>query len=125
MLRVLLLVAGLVAIANPAAAIDIVVASGTERSIGVFGAINSMCESAGGKPEIRERAANGSFEIRRRPMKVSNRSSHCLGRPVEAYVVVYRSRAGFRGSDRAVISTYLFNGRVDVRTDTVYNIVVK
>ncbi|RDJ22909.1 hypothetical protein DWF00_05965 [Bosea caraganae] len=116
----------LLAASAPASALDRTVKSGAEQMIGIHGTIsNQTCESGGGLPTLTERPAHGSVEFRSQMFRVTNTSSQCHGRPYRGYGIYYRSHPGFRGIDRAVISTFVFNGRTDVRTDHTVNIRVQ
>lgn len=127
MMKSLGLAAGvLLALPATANAIDRTVRSGSEQMIGNVGSVSSQtCESAGPPPTVSERPAHGTIEFRQQLFRVTNQNSHCLGRQYRGYGIYYRSHPGFRGSDRAVISTFVFNGRVDVRTDHTVNITVR
>jgi hypothetical protein len=126
MSRIFLVVAGSLAMASPAGAVDIVVNSGSERMLGRFGSVNELtCQATSKTPIITQPPARGHADVRAQTFRVANKNLHCLGQSYRGFGIYYRAQAGFRGADTIVVSTFLSNGRVDVRTDTVYNIIVK
>lgn len=116
----------LLAMVTDASAIDVKVKSGVERMIGRNGSISSQtCQAMSLQPVIAQAARHGNVEFRLNTFKVTNRSSHCLGQNFRGFGIYYRSQPGFRGTDQVVISTFLHNGRTDVRTDYTYVITVQ
>lgn len=116
----------LLAMMVDASAANVKAKSGVERMIGRNGSINSRtCQAMSLQPVIAQAARHGSVEFRLNTFKVTNRSSHCLGQEYRGFGIYYRSQPGFRGTDQVVISTFLSNGRTDVRTDYTYVITVQ
>jgi hypothetical protein len=101
-----LIVAGLCVM--PASADETVtVRSGKEEVIHSFFVYGEGCASSGGqRMSIRTPPANGVARVARIPIKIPAGRA-CAGQTVKVSAVFYRSRPGFRGTDRVGIDAYM------------------
>ncbi|MEJ1157853.1 hypothetical protein [Prosthecomicrobium sp. N25] len=94
--------------ALPAAAQDVVtVKSGKEEVIFNVYVYGEDCASSGGERiTIRTPPANGVARVARIPIRIPPGRA-CAGQTVKIGVVLYRSRPGFRGTDRVGVDAYM------------------
>lgn len=91
--------------------------SGSESQIAAMNYINSDCTS-GVMPEVRivTPPADGTLQMQARTIPIARPPTaplaRCNGRPVEAIVVLYKSKGGFTGADSVVLDVDFRHGKI-------------
>jgi len=101
--------------------------AGSESRIGAMNFVNADC-SSGEMPEVRivTPPANGAIRLQAMTIPIDRPSTdslaRCNGKPVEAMLVLYKSREGFAGNDTVVVDVDFRHGKV---RRVVYNITIR
>jgi hypothetical protein len=93
--------------------------TGQDLRIGVFATLRPDCKS-GPLPTIRLKVppTHGTVTVKQGKVRTTN-LKQCLAVEVPAFVVIYKSKPEFSGSDALILEIVNANGRTDVQNITV------